>query len=131
MPPISPRRARQAPHPVVAVVADVDADGALAPAGRTAQEDRAEPVHRQLAGQRHRADQAARSRAQARRTAAPLLEVDSDAAAEDVAVAAQRGQLVQVARLAQERERGLAPGPVVLDPAAADRMSSVKGLLPR
>jgi len=129
MPPISPSRARQAPHPVVAVVADVDADGAVAPAGRTAQEDRAEPVHRQLAGQRHRADQAARSRAQARRTAAPLLEVDSDAAAEDVAVAVQRAQLVQVARL--ERERGLAPGPVVLDPAAADRMSSVKGLLPR
>ena len=31
----------------------------------------------------------------------------------------------------RQRERGLAPGPVVLDPAAADRMSSVKGLLPR
>lgn len=116
----------------MAVVAVVDADGGVAPAGRTAQEDRAEPVHRrQTAGQRHPADQPAQSRAQARRTVARLLEVDSDAAAEDVAVAAQRAQLVQVARLAQERERGPAPGPVVLDPAAADRMSSVKGLLPR
>jgi hypothetical protein len=113
----------------VAVVADVDADGAVAPAGRTAQEDRAEPVHRQLAGQRHRADQVARSRAQTRKMAARLRAVDLDEAAEDVAVAVQRAQLVQVARL--ERERGLAPGPVVLDPAAADRMSSVKGLLPR
>jgi hypothetical protein len=60
--------------------------------------------------------------------ARPLLAVGLGADAEDAVAEAQQARAAPRAR---GLERGPAPGPVVLDPAAASAMSSVNMVPPR
>lgn len=90
----------------------------VAPAGRVVLVDQEAPAVR-----------LAQLRAQARKMAArPMPAADLAAGAEAVAAAVRRAQMAPRAR---ELERGPAPGPVVLDPAAIRPMPPAKGLLPR